>query len=191
MRLRGVCHLELNVPDYDRAIAFYDQMFGWLGYSSFSTLGIGYISTYYCAFPHSYIGIQPSHHPEHLEHEERRCGINHVALWAKSRREVDSFYTGFLKSQRLEVLDRPDWCPTYTPGYYAVFFLDPYGIRWELAHIPFIPSPLAIYKWWRLLARIGQEHPEWKQHPFFESLRRLPSKRPNQSLQPTAGRSDV
>jgi predicted enzyme related to lactoylglutathione lyase len=40
MRFRGLCHVELNVPDYERAIEFYDKMFGWLGFSSFSTLGI-------------------------------------------------------------------------------------------------------------------------------------------------------
>jgi catechol 2,3-dioxygenase-like lactoylglutathione lyase family enzyme len=174
MRFRGLCHIELNVPDYERAIEFYDRMFGWLGYSSFSTLGIGYISTYYTAFPHSYIGIQPSQHPECVKHEEKRCGINHVALWAKSHREVDSFYTDFLKPQRLVVLDTPDRCPEYAPGYYAVFFLDPYGIRWELAHVPLLPSPVAIFRWWRVLSQIRKKYPEWKRHPFFESQRRLP-----------------
>jgi catechol 2,3-dioxygenase-like lactoylglutathione lyase family enzyme len=174
MRFRGLCHVELNVPDYERAIQFYDQMFGWLGYSSFSTLGIGYVSTYYTAFPHSYIGIQPSRYPEHLKQEEKRVGINHVALWAKSRREVDSFYRDFLQPHGLVVLDPPDCCPEYSPGYYAVFFLDPYGIRWELARVPMVPSPAAIYRWWRVLSGIKSQHPKWKRHPFFEAQRRLP-----------------
>ncbi len=177
MRLRGLCHVELNVPDYEQAIGFYDRMFGWLGYSSFSTLGIGYVSTYYTALPHSYIGIQPSPHPEPLDYEERQCGINHVALWARSRREVDSFHEDFLKPARVVVLDPPDWCPEYSPAYYAVFFLDPYGIRWELARVPMIPSPVAIYRWWRALSEIGKEHPEWKQHPLFEAQRRLPRRK--------------
>jgi predicted enzyme related to lactoylglutathione lyase len=38
--MRGLCHVDLNVPDSDRALGFYDRMFGWLGYRSFSTLGI-------------------------------------------------------------------------------------------------------------------------------------------------------
>jgi catechol 2,3-dioxygenase-like lactoylglutathione lyase family enzyme len=122
MRCRGLCHIELNAPDYENAIQFFDRMFGWLGCSSFSTLAIGYISPYYTAFPHSYIGIQPSPSSEHLEHEKMRCGINHVALWAKKRREFDSFYADFLKPQQLVVLDPPDWCPEYSPGYHAVFF---------------------------------------------------------------------
>lgn len=177
MRFRGLCHLELNVPDYERAVAFYDRMFGWLGYSSFSTLGIGYVGTYYTAFPHSYIGIQPSLHPEHLNYEEKRCGINHVALWARSRREVDLFHNDFLLPQGLTILDPPDWCPAYSPGYYAVFFLDPYGIRWELARVPLIPSPVAIYKWWRVLSQIKVTHPEWKRNPALQARRRLPRKK--------------
>jgi hypothetical protein len=95
-----------------------------------------------------------------------------VALWSKSRREVDAFYAEFLKPQHLIVLDTPD----YSPNYYAVFFLDPYGIRWELAHVPLLPSPVAIYRWWRRLSRIARTHPEWNRHPFFESQRPLPRK---------------
>jgi len=38
MRWRGVHHVEFAVLDYDDSITFYDTVFGWLGYSSFSTL---------------------------------------------------------------------------------------------------------------------------------------------------------
>jgi catechol 2,3-dioxygenase-like lactoylglutathione lyase family enzyme len=47
MRWRGVHHVEFAVLDYDDSIAFYDAMFGWLGYLSFWTLDIDYRSTYY------------------------------------------------------------------------------------------------------------------------------------------------
>lgn len=177
MRLRGVSHVELNVPDYQTAIAFYDRMFGWLGYGSFSTLGIEYVSTYYIAFPHSYIGIQPAAGDTRLQYEHKRIGINHVALWAHSRSEVRQFYREFLLPESVVVLDEPDFCPTYTPNYFAVFFLDPYGIKWELGHLPFLPSPIAIVKWWAQLAKIGKQHPAWRRHPFFESRRLLPSRR--------------
>lgn len=72
MRYRGVCHIELNVPEYDVAPSFYDRMFGWLGYSSFGTLGIaGCLGTCYAALPHSYIGIQPASGDGRLRHELR------------------------------------------------------------------------------------------------------------------------
>ena len=177
MRFRGISHVELNVPNYQASIPFYDRMFGWLGYSSFQTLGIGgHTSTYYVAFPHSCIGIQPAKTPGRGRYEEMIAGINHIALWAKSEREIDRFYGQFLLREGVVVLDPPDWCPEYAPKYYAVFFLDPNGIRWELAHYSFLTSPVAFYKWLKRLAKIGQEHPEWKHHPIIECRRKLPRK---------------
>ena len=38
MRWRGVSHVEFAVLDYDDSITFYDALFGWLGYDSFSSL---------------------------------------------------------------------------------------------------------------------------------------------------------
>ena len=75
--------------DYDESIAFYDAMFGWLGYMSFWTLDIEYRSTYYMArfpLPHSYIGIQPAQTGEKLHHNAQTVGINHIALWAQKPR---------------------------------------------------------------------------------------------------------
>ena len=132
MRLRGVHHVEINAIDYESSIEFYDRMFGWLGYSSFSTLGIEFVGTYYHAFPHSYIGIQPAKSGDPLDFDEWRPGINHIALHAKNRKEVNKFYEQFLLKEKVAVLNPPQEY-MYTPGYYAVFFFDPSGIKWELA----------------------------------------------------------
>ncbi|MDT5008499.1 MAG: hypothetical protein QOH57_116, partial [Mycobacterium sp.] len=32
MRWRGVSHVEFAVLDYEKSVAFYDSMLGWLGY---------------------------------------------------------------------------------------------------------------------------------------------------------------
>jgi catechol 2,3-dioxygenase-like lactoylglutathione lyase family enzyme len=62
MRWRGVSHVEFAVLDYDDSIAFYDALFGWLGYDSFSSLNMEYqrSTTSRYVNPHSYIGIQPA-----------------------------------------------------------------------------------------------------------------------------------
>ncbi len=174
MRFRGVHHVELNVPNYERNIPFYDRMFGWLGFSSFETLGIEYVSAYYFAFPHSYIGIQPAKTEEPLNFDQWATGINHVALHAKNRKEIDRFYKEFLLKESVKIIDPPEEYSIYAPGYYAVFFFDPSGIKWELAHFPLIPSPWAIYRWYKLLSQERNKHPEWKRHPFFEGMRKLP-----------------
>lgn len=125
MRWRGIHHVEFSVLDYDESVAFYDRMFGWLGYRSFWTLDIGYRSTYYMArfpLPHSYIGIQPARSGGKVDHGQRATGIHHIALWAKNRREVDAFHTAFLVASGIPVTDAPAEYPVYAPGYYAVFF---------------------------------------------------------------------
>jgi hypothetical protein len=61
--VRGVSHVEFAVFDCDDSIAFCVVLFGWLGYSGFSSLNMEYRSSYYLT-PyvklHSYIGIPPA-----------------------------------------------------------------------------------------------------------------------------------
>jgi catechol 2,3-dioxygenase-like lactoylglutathione lyase family enzyme len=177
VRLRGVHHVEVSVINYDESINFYDKMFGWLGFLSFWTLDVEYRSTYYMTkppFPHSYIGIQPAKSNQLLNYEERAPGIHHIALWAKSKQEVGRFYQDFLLREQVSVTDPPEAYPHYAPGYYAVFFLDPSGIRWELAHLPKIPMPWDIYQSLKVAKELKKQHPEWKHHPMVESWRKLP-----------------
>jgi hypothetical protein len=48
---------------------------------------------------------------------------------------VDQFH-GFLRSERITVLDAPAEYPQYGKGYYAVFFADPDGLKLEVVHFP-------------------------------------------------------
>ena len=180
MRFRGLHHVELSVLDYPASVAFFDKMFGWLGYKSFWTLDLGYRSTYYMArfpFPHSYIGIQPARSGTKLDHDERSTGIHHVALWARSRKEVDEFYSYFLRSNGVPVTDAPAEYPLYTPGYYAVFFDDPItGIHFELSHTPFLPSLASVRRWVAALKSARKAHPEWKTDAWKEAMRKLPGR---------------
>ncbi len=180
MRWRGVNHVEFSVLDYEDSVAFYDKMFGWLGYKSFWTLDIGYRSTYYMArfpFPHSYIGIQPARSGGKLDHDARATGIHHIALWAKNRREVDHFHKEFLVWNSIDVTDEPTEYPVYAPGYYAVFFNDPInGIHWELAHIPTIASPAAYLRTSRAWKTEAAKHPDWNNATMKKAFRTLPGK---------------
>lgn len=164
MRWRGVSHVEFAVLDYDESIAFYDTMFGWLGYSSFSSLNMEYQSTYYMTRyvnPHSYIGIQPAHTGEKLTHSDQAVGINHIALWARNRKEVDRFHRDFLVKRDIPVTDEPQEYPQYWPGYYAVFFDDPRnGIHWELAWLPKVPTPRQVWSFYRALRGFAKSRPD-------------------------------
>ena len=181
MRWRGINHVEFSVLDYERSVAFYDGMFGWLGYTSFWTLDIGYRSTYYMArfpVPHSYIGIQPAQSGGRLDHAARATGIHHVALWARSRREVVAFTRDFLIPNQVPVTDAPREYPVYAPGYYAVFFDDPInGLHWELAHIPRLPGLGAYLRFRRAMRQEQARHPEWQRPLLQQAMRPLPGRR--------------
>lgn len=164
VRWRGVHHVEFAVLDYDDSIAFYDAMFGWLGYSSFSTLDMEYRATYYMprfVNPHSYIGVQPARTGTKLKHPDQAVGINHIALWARSRKEVDHFHREFLTCQDVPITDEPKEYPQYWPGYYAVFFDDPInGIHWELAWLPKVPTPRQMWSFYRALHAEAKSRPD-------------------------------
>ena len=57
-----------------------------------------------------------------------------IAFRAESRSEVDALARD-LAARGARILDPPREYD-YTPGYYAVFFTDPDGIKLELVHIP-------------------------------------------------------
>ena len=61
-------------------------------------------------------------------------GLHHLAFQAPDRNAVDSLYQ-VVKELGAEIVDPPQEY-SYVPGYYAVFFRDPNGIRLEYAHIP-------------------------------------------------------
>lgn len=61
-------------------------------------------------------------------------GLHHFAFQAPSREAVDSVYDTLL-ALGAEIVDAPAEYD-YVPGYYAVFFRDPNGIRLEYAHVP-------------------------------------------------------
>jgi catechol 2,3-dioxygenase-like lactoylglutathione lyase family enzyme len=181
---RGVHHVEFAVLDYDESIVFYDAMFGWLGYSSFTTLNMECQSIYYMTRfvnPHSYIGIQPARTGAKLVHTDQAVGINHIALWARSRQEVDRFYREFLTKRGIAVTDDPMEYPQYWPGYYAVFFDEPInGIHWELAWLPKVPSPRQVWSYYRALGAGARSRPDLANSVpglTWQAVRQLPSRK--------------
>ena len=64
-----------------------------------------------------------------------RVGLCEIAFAATSRDEVDALGRA-LVARGVRVLAPPREYPEYVPGYYAVFFSDPDGMKLELVHIP-------------------------------------------------------
>jgi catechol 2,3-dioxygenase-like lactoylglutathione lyase family enzyme len=64
-----------------------------------------------------------------------RVGLCEIAFRAESREQVDALACDVERFGGT-IIDAPRDYPEYVPGYYAVFFADPDGIKLELVHIP-------------------------------------------------------
>jgi len=126
-------HLDLTVSDVARSMPFYDKVLGGLGYARTEDYAggvpcwvIGEGSGVFSIGLHAAQSDRP--------HDRRAAGLHHLAFHAASRADVDAFHV-LLAREGIEILDAPAEYDC-TPGYYAVFFADPDGIKLELVHEP-------------------------------------------------------
>jgi glyoxylase I family protein len=68
------------------------------------------------------------------DYDRYRIGLHHLAFEAVSRGDVDE-RAAWLRAQNVELESEPQEY-TYIPGYYAVFFYDPDGLKLEIVHVP-------------------------------------------------------
>ncbi len=135
----AIHHLDLNVSDLDRSATFYDSVLTLIGFRRISLSAPGESPGFDWAAPSntdrpSTIGIYAAKNPGHA-HDRHAPGLHHLALSANSRDEVDRLYRMLLEIHA-EILDPPREYPKYEPGYYAVFFLDPDGLKLEYVFTP-------------------------------------------------------
>ena len=126
-------HLDLTVTDPAASCAFYDAVLGRLGYAR-STEYAGDVPCWVLSRAGSTLSIGLHEAKIPTAHDRRAAGLHHLAFHLASRSEVDEFH-GFLVREGIAVLDAPAEYD-YTPGYYAVFFADPDGVKLELVHEP-------------------------------------------------------
>ncbi len=127
-------HLDLTVSDLARSVAFYDLVLGALGYARSGEYA-GDVPCWVIADGSGRefsIGLHAARSDR--PHDRYATGLHHLAFHTGSRAEVDAFHN-LLKRENLRVLDAPAQYD-YTPGYYAVFFADPDGIKLELVYEP-------------------------------------------------------
>ena len=75
---------------------------------------------------------QSDAHP--VPHDRYAVGLHHVAFIAGSREEVDE-RAEWLRARAADIESDPREYD-YMPGYYAVFFYDPDGIKLEIVYRP-------------------------------------------------------
>lgn len=135
-RLGSLHHLALCVSDIERAERFYTPVLTALGFEMprFTPRGV-------CLYtgPAGAIGLWPQrHNPPNTPHDLYSPGLHHLCFAADSRDDVDRLYET-LVSMDATILNAPAEYD-YMPGYYAVFFADPDGLKLELACPPSFPK---------------------------------------------------
>lgn len=135
----SISHLSLTVSDLNRSTEFYDKVFTFIGYKRVevpeSTQQAMKTRLKAWVGPGYSISIRPSKGEfARRLHDRNAPGFNHLAFNAEDRSDVEKMY-GLLKEIGATVLDPPAEYP-YSPGYFAVYFADPDGLKFEFAYLP-------------------------------------------------------
>jgi predicted enzyme related to lactoylglutathione lyase len=118
-------HIDLNVTSFNLALPFYEKILPALGFIH------EYHSTKWKVFAAdgdlpdaSYFAINeaPAHQPNG----------NVIGFWGKNRQEVDAFARLVMENGG-KILDGPRLFPI-SPSYYAFYFEDPCGNKFEFMH---------------------------------------------------------
>ncbi len=126
-RVTGIDHLVIRVSDFARSKDFYSQVLGFLDFE----LAEDYRDAAGWANGKTLFWIgQADEKGRRHKHRLGDVGFHHYAFRLGKRRDVDDLYA-FLVKIGAEVVDPPADYPSYGDGYYAVFFLDPDGLKFE------------------------------------------------------------
>ena len=134
MRSTGVHHVDLVVSSIERSLPFYTELLGPLGFHSVSeVVGERGETIWYLGGPGTAIGLREAQ-AESPPYDRYRIGLHHLAFEVESRAQVDE-RAEWVVAYGLELESEPQEY-AYIPGYYAVFFYDPDGLKLEIVHVP-------------------------------------------------------
>lgn len=134
VRPAGIHHIDLVVSSIERSLSFYRELLGPLGWHRVSEVEgergetIWYLSGAGCA-----LGLRAAQ-SDSPPYDRYRVGFHHLCLEAASRAAVDE-RADWLIEHGAEIETGPQEY-AYIPGYYAVFFYDPDGMKLEIVHVP-------------------------------------------------------
>jgi catechol 2,3-dioxygenase-like lactoylglutathione lyase family enzyme len=135
VRTTGVHHVDLVVSSILRSLPFYRELLAPLGWHRISEVeGERGETIWYFAGPGSSIGLREAQTRDREPVDRYRVGLHHLALEASSRGAVDE-RAEWLRAQGATIESGPEEY-SYQPGYYAVFFYDPDGMKLEIVHVP-------------------------------------------------------
>ena len=117
----GIDHISIRVSNYEKSKAFYGRLFEFLGFE----ISDEYPNTIGWTNGKTRYWIAPAEGRK--KYRIGDVGLHHYAFELRNRKDVDALQS-FLEGERVRIVDAAD---EYYEDYYAVFFLDPDGIKLE------------------------------------------------------------
>jgi glyoxylase I family protein len=133
-------HVDLVVTSLERSLAFYRGALGAIGWTRVTGItGERGETVRYLSHPdgEGSLGLREAQSPASAGGYDRYAvGLHHVCLGAESRAEVDAVHHWLERhaGEHGAAIETPPREYDYTPGYYAVFFHDPDGLKLEVLH---------------------------------------------------------
>jgi catechol 2,3-dioxygenase-like lactoylglutathione lyase family enzyme len=131
-RVIGIDHLVIRVSDFAASKRFYDHVLGALGFKL--KYEYGDVAGWSNGKTLFWIGEADEEGKKH-KHRAGNIGFHHYAFELSKRADVDDLYKA-LKAKNVTIVDPPADYPEYGEGYYAVYFLDPDGLKLEGMYFP-------------------------------------------------------
>ena len=130
----AVNHVDLSVSSIERSLPFYRELLGPLGWHRLREVeGERGETIWYGGGPSCSLGLREAVNGGGAV-DRYAVGLHHLAFDAPSRAAVDG-RAEWLRATGAELESEPQEY-TYSPGYYAVFFFDPDGLKLEIVNIP-------------------------------------------------------
>lgn len=132
-------HIQITVKDMELAESFYDQLMPVLGFDlnkkSRGKVPDHEFEAIEYFHPSLTIGINSPREifKEESVHRRKPGSLHHLAFRAESRDHVDQLYTR-IKDIGASIVDPPKFYPQHGESYYALFFKDPDGIKYEIVY---------------------------------------------------------
>ena len=120
-RVVGIDHISIRVSDYEKSKVFYAKLFAFLGFE----LSDDYGTTIGWTNGRTRYWIAPAEGRK--THRIGDVGFHHYAFELRGRKDVDALQA-FLVKEKVRIIDP---AAEYYDDYYAVFFLDPDGLKLE------------------------------------------------------------
>jgi catechol 2,3-dioxygenase-like lactoylglutathione lyase family enzyme len=130
-------HIQITVKDMEIAVPFYDKFLPLLGFDVQRKVSatIEEHDFHVVEYTHPRLAFALTSprkgFVDETVHRRKPGALHHLAFKAESRAEVDRLHSE-LKEIGATIVSEPRLYPEYGPNYYALFFKDPDGIKYEI-----------------------------------------------------------